>query len=69
MKQNNEQYGVVKFLDKLPILKPLSSYERTRFAEALTEVHFSPGQIVIKQGDKGEACFIVKSGTLVCYKK
>jgi cAMP-dependent protein kinase regulator len=69
MKQNNEQYSVVKFLDKLPILKPLSSYERTRFAEALTEVSFSPGQAVIKQGEQGDCCYIVKSGTLVCYKK
>lgn len=69
MKQNNEQYGAVKFLDKLAILKPLSSFERTRFAEALTEVTFSAGQTVIKQGDAGECCYIVKSGTLVCYKK
>lgn len=69
MKQNNEQYGAVKFLDKLAILKPLSSFERTRFAEALTEVTFSAGQTVIKQGDSGECCYIVKSGTLVCYKK
>ena len=69
MKQNNEQYGVVKFLDKLPILKPLSSFERTRFAEALNEVNFSAGQIVIKQGEKGDCCYIVKSGTLTCYKK
>ena len=69
MKQNNEQYGVVKFLDKLPILKPLSTFERSRFAEALTEVNFSAGQTVIKQGDAGDCCYIVKSGNLVCYKK
>jgi len=69
MKQNNEQYGAVKFLDKVPIFKPLSSFEKTRFAEALSEVSFAAGTAVIKQGDKGDCCYIVKSGTLVCYKK
>ena len=69
MKQSNEQYGVVQFLDKLPILKNLSSFERTRFAEALTTVSFSAGSAVINQGEKGDCCYIVKSGTLVCYKK
>jgi CRP-like cAMP-binding protein len=69
MKQSNEQYGVVQFLDKLPILKNLSSFERTRFAEALTTVNFSAGSAVINQGEKGDCCYIVRSGTLVCYKK
>jgi CRP-like cAMP-binding protein len=69
MKQNSEQYGAVKFLDKVPIFKPLSMFEKTRFAEALSEVSFPAGKVAIKQGDKGDCCYIVKSGTLVCYKK
>ena len=35
-------------------------------SQLLTEVHFEPGDLIIKQGDVGDTFFIVVSGSAMC---
>jgi cAMP-dependent protein kinase regulator len=50
------------FLEELPLLTSLESYERHKIADALETVTFNEGDVVIKQGDAGDCFFIVESG-------
>ena len=35
-----------------------------RLTEEIRRIKFAPGEIVFKQGDKGESCYLVSSGSL-----
>lgn len=50
------------FLKKVDLLTPLAEYERKKIAEALEEVSFPAGHTVFKQGEQGDAMYIVYSG-------
>ncbi len=54
------------FLKKVDLLAPLSSREREKVAEALEEVSFRKGEVIAKQGDKGDCMYILRRGTVVC---
>ncbi|KAI8097603.1 cAMP dependent protein kinase regulatory subunit [Halteromyces radiatus] len=56
------------FLEEVPLLKSLKSYERHKIADALESVYFEEGQTVIKQGDVGDQFYIIESGNAVFYK-
>ena len=43
------------FLEEVPLLKTLTSYERTKIADALETQKYPPGTAVIKEGDPGSA--------------
>lgn len=51
-----------ELLDKVPILKSLSPYERMNIADALKTQEFSDGDQIIKQGDEGNEMFFVEEG-------
>jgi len=57
-----------KFLSKVSGFDQLTKFERSRIAEALEEVKFSPGDVIIKEGDNGDSFFILKSGHVVASK-
>lgn len=59
----------VSFLKKVELLSPLAEYERKKIAEALEEVALNVGQVVFKQGDEGDAMYIVYSGEVRIVKK
>ena len=44
----------------------LLDYERARIAEALDEVSYPAGAVIVRQGDSGDTFFIVKSGEVRC---
>ncbi|KAG0094932.1 hypothetical protein BGZ93_006546 [Podila epicladia] len=50
------------FLETVPLLVSLEPYERHKIADALESVYFDDGQAVVKQGDQGDAFFIIESG-------
>ncbi|KAJ1551301.1 hypothetical protein HK096_001568 [Nowakowskiella sp. JEL0078] len=50
------------FLEEVPILVSLEPYERHKIADALESVTFNDGEVVIKQGDRGENFYIIESG-------
>lgn len=66
---SKKQYAsYAAFLAKVELLAPLAGYEREKIAEALEEVTFKKGEAVIKQGDQGDAMYIVWKGQCVVTK-
>lgn len=57
------------FLEHVPLLAQLSSYERGRLADSLAVREFSPGEYVIREGESGDALFFVIEGTAVALKR
>lgn len=53
------------FLNAIPMLGELESYERMNLADALVTTPYSAGDAIIKQGDEAEAFFIIEKGTCV----
>eukprot|EP00466_Bigelowiella_natans_P019273 jgi/Bigna1/34471/e_gw1.5.48.1 len=57
-----------KFLSKVNGFDQLTKFERSRIAEALEEIKFSPGDVIIREGDNGDSFFILKRGHVVVSK-
>lgn len=56
------------FLEEVPILATLTKYERSKIADALeTQIH-PAGITIIKEGDAGEAFYLLESGEVEAYK-
>jgi len=53
------------FLTQLPIFENLYDWERMTIADALEEVTFEDGDIVVKEGDDGDGFFIIVEGEAV----
>jgi CRP-like cAMP-binding protein len=58
----------VRFMDQVPLLSPLARFERQQLAEALEEVSFQANETIFKQGDEGDAMYIVGDGETTVYK-
>jgi cGMP-dependent protein kinase len=56
------------FLNRVELLSALTSMERLKIAEALIEVEVAAGAVICRQGDTGDAMYIVKSGSVNCSK-
>lgn len=52
----------VAFLARVELLAPLASFEREKLAEALEEVTFQKDHVLFKQGDAGDAMYLVVEG-------
>lgn len=50
------------FLKEVPVLSRLSSYERSKLADALETETYQPGNAVIKEGEVGENFYLIESG-------
>jgi len=57
------------FLEEVPLLSSLTLYERSKIADALDTKKFPPGATIIREGDPGEAFFILESGEAEVYKR
>lgn len=57
------------FLGEVDILKTLTSYERSKIADALETLKYPSGSTIIKEGEPGTAFFILESGEAEVYKK
>jgi len=62
-KRKRELYE--KFLEKVPLLKDLSSYQRATIADALEPANFQEGDVIIKQGEEGDIFYIVEEGECI----
>ncbi|EAS02289.2 CAMP-dependent kinase, regulatory protein (macronuclear) [Tetrahymena thermophila SB210] len=51
------------------MFQALDEKEREIVVNAMTEVKFSPGDWIIKQGEDGDNLYVVDQGELDCYKK
>jgi cAMP-dependent protein kinase regulator len=59
--RQRDQYSA--FLQAVPMLHGLDPYDLAAMADNLVAVSFTPGETVIRQGDAGDAFFLVLDGT------
>lgn len=57
------------FLERVPVLSQLSAYERSRLADCLEVRNYNEGELVIREGDRGDRLFLVVEGSAVATKK
>ena len=57
------------FLKEVPDLKKLSKVQLARVADALEEEAHPKGDVIIREGEKGDYFFIVEKGTVEFSKK
>ncbi len=57
------------FLEEVPLLSTLTKYERSKIADALDTQKFPPGSTIIKEGDPGEAFFLLEDGQAQVFKR
>ena len=53
---------VVELLGRVPVFSTLVESDLERIAEAAVPRHFEPGQVVFREGDSSDTCYIVRSG-------
>lgn len=54
------------FLKKVTSFEALLDYERAKIAEALEEVQYPAGFVIVRQGEAGDTFFIVATGEVRC---
>eukprot|EP01083_Nonionella_stella_P085326 236565_1 len=59
---SKERNKHIAFLKKVPLLSSLLTAEVTAIDDALEEETFQAGDVIIKQGDKGDKFYIIKEG-------
>ena len=57
------------FLEEVPLLSTLTPYERSKIADALETQKFPVGSTIIREGDPGEAFYLLESGSAEVYKR
>ena len=57
------------FLEEVPLLSSLTPYERSKIADALETQKFPANTTIIKEGDIGEAFYLLESGSAAVYKR
>ncbi|RFU28691.1 hypothetical protein B7463_g7646, partial [Scytalidium lignicola] len=57
------------FLEEVPLLSTLDRYERSKIADALETQKYPAGTTIIREGDVGEAFYLLESGEAEAYKK
>jgi len=56
------------FLNKVPILDSMETYERMQMCDALQHEVFQPGVKILEQGQSGDKFYILESGEASCTK-
>jgi cAMP-dependent protein kinase regulator len=56
------------FLEEVPLLASLTKYERSKIADALETSKYPAGTTIIREGDAGEAFYLLESGEAEAYK-
>ena len=51
-----------------PILGLLAATERELLAKLITEQQYAPGEMILKEGDAGDALYIIRSGRVAIIK-
>jgi len=69
MKVSDEKIGeYVKYLDRVEILSPLLGEEKRALAQALIEMHFTKGEVILQQGEPGNTFYILYDGEVAVVK-
>jgi CRP/FNR family transcriptional regulator len=54
--------GVVRLLGRLPVFSTLVQSDLERIAQLTVPRHFEAGQVVFREGDSSDTCYIVREG-------
>ena len=65
---NGKQLNRCEFLGKVPLLAALPKYTIAQIAEAMREVKFAAQEDIVKEGEMGEAMFVVWAGSVRVHK-
>ena len=57
------------FLEEVPLLSSLKSYERSKIADALDTIKHPAGATIIAEGDPGESFYLLESGEAEAFKQ
>ncbi len=64
----SEGDATAPLLGRLPIFSELSEDELNGLAEVAVPRSYAPGEVVFREGDEGNSCYVVKSGSLKATK-
>ncbi|ORX95649.1 camp-dependent protein kinase regulatory subunit [Basidiobolus meristosporus CBS 931.73] len=65
---NSKRKMYEHFLEEVPLLASLESYEKHKIADALETLVFEDGEVVIRQGDIGQNFYIIEAGEAIVTK-
>ncbi len=65
---NNDLKERIYFLNLIPIFKILNSHQIQEIAQSMIKCEFQKGLVIIQEGDIGESMYIIKEGTIICFK-
>src|SRR4051812_48921849 len=51
-----------RLLARVPLFADLSEADRAELAQVAVPRHYEPGEVVFREGDSGDTCFVVRSG-------
>jgi len=57
------------FLQKIDLLAPLTTQEKSKIAEALEKTDFKRGQVIVQQNDPGDAMYLICTGEATVLKQ
>ena len=57
------------FISKIELLDSLTSQEKDKICDCLRTAHFKAGEVVIREGDKGDTFFFVKQGRCIATQR
>jgi len=60
---------IMKMLQNVEVLEPLSAGQLQRMADALQQTKYSDGEYIIRQGEIGSEFYAIESGEVVCTMK
>src|SRR4051812_28236053 len=53
----------VRLLARVPLFADLSEADLNELAQVAVPRHYEPGELVFREGDSGDTCFVVRSGS------
>ena len=60
-------HPLVKFFSELPLFSGLSVEELNDLLRCIQPVSYQPNDVIFRQGDTGDAAYVVQSGTVAIY--
>ncbi|CAL9730252.1 cAMP-dependent protein kinase regulatory subunit [Monosporozyma unispora] len=58
-----------ELLKSVPVLEKLTTYERSKLADALDTQYYGPGEVIIREGDVGENFYLIEYGEVQVIKE
>ena len=56
------------FIESVPVFASLNQSQKDALVGSLNTLNFPPGQIIVKEGDIGDLLYIVKEGSVACFR-